>query len=116
MSVNCNTYLMIGVKLPYDDKWKGEDNYEKFEDYHDSSSGGIHHHNGLCMLSDGMSGEYVIIGKVLQKSGSHGGFRGVTDVGVIDEDGNDRIYVGGLLQAQFDIYKTPTILIVSHYR
>ena len=116
MSVQVNTYLVIGVKLPYDDKWTGEDNYEKFEDYHDSAYEGIHHHNGLCMLSDGMSGEYVIIGKVLQKSGSHGGLRGVTDLDEIDSNGCDRIYVGSLLKAQFDIDKPATIMIVSHYR
>jgi len=116
MSVQVNTYLVIGVTLPYDDKWKG-DNYEKFDDYHDSAFGGIHHHNGLCMLSDGMCGNYVVIGKVLKKTDNHRGFDcDPIDVSEIDSDGSDRAYVGSLLKAQFDIDKPATIMIVSHYR
>ncbi len=117
MSVNCNTYVIIGVQVPYDEKFKGDDNYEKYEDYHDSCNDGIHHHNGLCMLSDGMSGKYVVIGKVLKKTENHRGFYdGPIDLCEIDADGEERKYVGSLIKAQFGIDKEPTVLVVSHYR
>tara|TARA_R110002094_G_C4842409_1_gene206340 strand:+ start:380 stop:733 length:354 start_codon:yes stop_codon:yes gene_type:complete len=117
MSVQTNTYLMIGIKLPYDAKFSDDDEEDKFEDYYDSAFGGIKHHNGLCMLLDGMSGDYVIIGKVLKKTESHRGFElGPISLDEIDVDGSERKHVSSLIKAQFDIDKPATILIVSHYR
>ena len=67
MSVQVNTYVMCGAVLPYDvlygDEWDG-----KLDPYLDSARGPIHHHNRLCVLVDGMNGEYVAIGRVLAKT------------------------------------------------
>jgi hypothetical protein len=78
MSINANHYVILGNIWRYDefydlverkhgdvDTWRDEVE----ELYLDSSRGGIHHHNGVCILSDGMDGEYVIAGYVLNKSG-----------------------------------------------
>lgn len=71
MSVQSNTYVMVGVKLDYDHFT--EDEFDELEVYRDSAYNGICHHNGLCLIEDGMGGEYCLVGRVLAKS--------------IDEDG-----------------------------
>ena len=73
MSVQCNTYVMLGTVLPYESL---KDDYEKFEPYTDSAFKGIHHYNGLCIMFDGMDGEYVAIGEVLSKSENWRGLEG----------------------------------------
>lgn len=70
MSTQANTYAIIGAVLPYDAV--GGDNYDKFEPYFDNAFDGIHHHDGLCILGDGMNGEYAIVGKVIAKSDEMG--------------------------------------------
>lgn len=70
MSTQTNTYAIIGAMLPYD--LVGGDNYDKFEPYFDNAFEGIHHHDGLCILGDGMNGEYAVVGKVLAKSDENG--------------------------------------------
>lgn len=71
MSVQCNTYVMIGALFPYE-AFKGK--YEELEPYLDSAFDGIHHHNGICVLFDGMNGKYVAVGKVLAKTENWQGF------------------------------------------
>ncbi|HID9808664.1 TPA: hypothetical protein ACXI3M_006725 [Pseudomonas aeruginosa] len=66
MSVQSNTYVLVGVKLPFEHF--NEDQRESHEAYTDRSRKGIHHHNGLCVIDDGMNGEYCFIGRVLAKS------------------------------------------------
>lgn len=70
MSTQTNTYGIIGVKLPYDAI--GEDEDERFEPYMDSAFKGIQHHDGVCILKDGMNGEYIIAGWVIAKSDEYG--------------------------------------------
>lgn len=70
MSTQTNTYAVIGAILPYD--LVGGDNYDKFEPYFDSAFEGIHHHDGICIISDGMNGDYAVVGKVLAKSDEYG--------------------------------------------
>lgn len=70
MSVQTNTYAIIGAMIPY--KAAGGDNYERLEPYFDSAFDGIHHHDGLCVISDGMNGDYAVVGKVLAKSDEFG--------------------------------------------
>lgn len=71
MSVQSNTYLMVGVKLDFD-AFTAEQR-DKIEPYEDSAFGGIHHHNGLCAIVDGMNGDYIFIGRVLAKSDDQNG-------------------------------------------
>lgn len=65
MSVQSNTYVMCGVVRPYAEF---KDRYDELEPYMDNAFKGIHHHDGLCVLFDGMGGKYVAIGRVLAKS------------------------------------------------
>ena len=71
-------YVMLGAKLPFDIIDREED-YEKFDAYEDNGyRPEIKEHNGLTMVTDGMNGEYVFIGKVLKKALDHEGLE-VTD-------------------------------------
>ncbi|MHA6476155.1 hypothetical protein ACX1DW_01490 [Stutzerimonas sp. KH-1] len=72
MSVQSNTYIMVGTMAPYDD-FTEEQHEEQFEPYMDSPYKGIHHHNGLCVIADGMGGRYVAIGRVLAKTDDQNG-------------------------------------------
>lgn len=82
MSVQVNHYVMIGHKFEYDEfydiasKFYNQDHDDVCEyleeNYSDSAFEGIHHHNDICILSDGYNGEYVYVGYVLQKSDDQG--------------------------------------------
>jgi len=81
MSVQQNHYEIIGAKFGYNEFHKElmaakglteEEVEDLLDDYHDSAFKGIQHHNGLCIICDGMNGEYVYVGHILQKSGNYG--------------------------------------------
>jgi hypothetical protein len=89
-----------------------KDRYDDLEPYMDSAFKGIHHHNGLCVLFDGMDGKYVAIGRVLAKTKDHQGFGGPVVVQADDDDGlKERIRE--LLAAEVADIQT---LVISHYR
>jgi hypothetical protein len=77
MSVQINQYLILGTKLAFrkDNRLEGSEldiDQEAFADmvmkYQDSAYKGIEHHNGLCILDDGMNGQFTLVGRVLKKS------------------------------------------------
>jgi hypothetical protein len=79
MSVQQNHYVVIGKRFDYKEFYtlvcpNGDaDHYFDTEHpYTDSAFKGIHHHNDICIISDGMNGKYVVVGRVLQKSGNYG--------------------------------------------
>jgi len=104
---------MFGVKLPFE---KGESSCDKYEPYLDSPFDGIRHHNGLCVIDDGMNGEYTFIGRVLAKTkdGKHldGPFDCSTEMSVTDKD-----MLSALIETQFGI-ENPEIKLwfFTHYR
>jgi hypothetical protein len=77
MSVQSNTYVMVGVMMPYDTL--SEEQLEANEAYRDSAYGGISHHSGLCLIADGMGGKYIAIGRVLAKSDDQNGNYGFNE-------------------------------------
>lgn len=89
-----NTYVMWGVLLPFKEFADRED----FEAYTDSAFKGIHHHNGLCILDDGMNGKYMAIGHVLEKTPNHEGF-------------NEPIPLQGFPILSFDVFRRVEELI-----
>ena len=55
-----NTYVILGVRVPYE---KGDDAYAKYEKFYDDA---YHPRQaGMVVLFDGMNGGYIIIGHVL---------------------------------------------------
>lgn len=112
MSVQVNTYIAFGVLLPFDTL--SEDDYDKYEPYMDSAFKGIHHHNGLCVIRDGMNGKYVIIGRVLAKSKVYENFDSPMTPNVTPTEIE---LVGSLITSQFGIENPEVKLwIFSHYR
>lgn len=75
MSVQVNTYVMVGAMLPFD---ACKDRDEELEPYEDSAFEGIKHHDGLCIVADGMNGKYVAVGRVIAKSDDSQGLDDVT--------------------------------------
>lgn len=113
MSVQSNTYVMAGVKLPFDHF--SDEQREAMDDYRDSAYHGIQHHNGLCVVDDGMCGEYTFIGRVLAKSiDEHGSGIPPTDCTVSEEL---RAEVAGLLIKHFDLaYADVRVWAFTHCR
>lgn len=119
MSVQCNTYVMIGVTFPYETfKDKDEALELRLEPYQDSAFKGLHNHCGLCVLKDGMNGEFVAIGKVIAKSANHEGLVAPVKVQAYAADiseikDNIRRSFGDLVDLP-DFEVTP--LVISFYR
>ena len=121
MSVQRNHYVMTGIVLDYDNFYKrvgAKYNMDKdtfFEEieslYNDGVFEGIHHHNGVCIISDGASGRYVYVGFVLYKSSPDGDLNDFASPNVpIDDD------IGDNIVKATGINGLPQILAFTHYR
>jgi len=71
MSTQLNHYVIFGEVFPYDEL-KGS--YDKLEAYMDSAFEPRRNLNNLCVLFDGMDGEYVVVGYAVEKTKNHQGF------------------------------------------
>lgn len=108
MSVQCNTYVMWGALLPYKEF---RERYEELEPYMDSAFKAIHHHEGLCVLFDGMCGKYVAIGHVIAKSENGEGFPNPIKIdGVVQGDLPSRIATLARCEVECGY------IVLSHYR
>lgn len=66
MSVDTTQYIITGVKVPQD--FEGG-SYEACEDFIDNGHDkAIKHKNGIAVIYDGRSGEYILIGRIKHKS------------------------------------------------
>jgi hypothetical protein len=114
MSVQSNTYVIVGVKLEYE-HFSEEQEEDLLEPYKDSAYSGIHHHNGLCVISDGMSGNYIIAGRVLAKSVDERG----EGIDMTECDTSPELFaeVAGLLTEHLSIENPEVqVLAFTHYR
>jgi hypothetical protein len=86
MSIDATTYLMFGVKLPYSiiEEYKVYDNDDKYLPY-------IEGHKDIkyALIIDGMSGEYVVFGKVLNKLDSNVDDFYIMNEEIVKEKNND---------------------------
>lgn len=114
MSVQCNTYVMIGAVFPYANfKGKSED----LEPWMDSAFKGIQSKNGITVLYDGMNGKYVAVGKVVAKTTNWEGFdKPVGLEGELSED--ELIEFGYVLDVAHSYSGEFTIkpFVITHYR
>lgn len=113
MSVQVNTYVLCGVKLPFRE-CDDDAAFEKLEPYFDSAFKGVHHHNGLCVIDDGMNGNYTFIGRVLAKTQNYEHFNEPvsTDISELEKE-----LIANLISAQFSIEKPNVkVWVFSHYR
>lgn len=112
MSTQVNTYAIIGCFVPYDDV---STRYDELEPYMDSAYEGIQHHDDLCILFDGMSGKYAIVGRVLAKTENHQGLEAPVTFPILDNEERSR-----LLVKIKDLFPDKPAelrhIVVSHYR
>ena len=116
MSVQSNTYIMAGVKLPFNHFT--EDQRLELDRYEDSAFSGIHHHNGLCMIGDGMDSKYVFIGRVLTKTDDQNGNYGLdapVDCSLVMTPAL-HAEVTTLISEQFNFAANVHLWVFTHYR
>ena len=114
MSTQINQYIIYGIKLNYED-YKGDVWYDKFEPYMDSPFKGIKHHNGLCVLFDGMDGDYIVIGHVVYKTDDGGHFADAVPIGELSD--REREFVRNNINLAFGIdAENSQYYVVGHYR
>lgn len=114
MGTRTNTYVVLGVKLDYE-HFSEEQEEDLLEPYKDSAYRGIEHHNGLCVISDGMGGNYIVAGRVLAKTIDDEG-RGI-DMTECDTSPELFAEVAGLLTEHLDIENPEVqVLAFTHYR
>lgn len=114
MSTQVNTYVMVGALFPYD-MFRNAD-FERINPYTDSAFKGIHHHEGLCVLFDGMNGEYVAIGRVLEKTGNHDFFEYPIRIAPLGDAERQSLHndIRRLIQLEGDF--SVQQLVISHFR
>lgn len=111
MSTQCNTYVILGVEIPYE---KHSDQYDKYEKYMDSAFD--EKREGITCLLDGMNGEYIILGHVMAKTEDWAGFNNPI---VIPQDLEGYSVYNDTkrdLKDLFGITEKLKFIIVSHYR
>ncbi len=112
MSVQRNIYLLRGTVQPYG---LHKDRHDVLEQYMDSAFKGIHHHDGLCVLFDGMHGKYVAFGRVLAKSANMQGFEPeLVQVPPFDLDNSKEFQEK--LSALVGTFCTVNDYLITHYR
>jgi hypothetical protein len=114
MSTRVNTYVMVGALFPYD-ALKGA--YDRLEPYMDSPfTMNIEHREGLCVLYDGMNGEYVAIGRVLEKTGNHDFFEYPIRIAPLGDTERQSLHddIRRLIQLEGDF--SVQHLVISHFR
>jgi len=125
MSVQTNQYLIYGVSLPYTfskewEKQTGKDFYETFEDFMDDSafSRQVNHKDGIFCLFDGMSGRYIVIGRVIEKGDDDDPFIAVGEPLSFDSMCNgDQQAVKESIERNFGIQEAELkYWLITHYR
>lgn len=111
MSVQINIYHATGIMFKYDEVKK---EYDDFEPYMDSAFEGIKHHDGLCVLYDGMSGEYVFVGRIHRKTRDDGVFHENFEFSNPEKETKELI--GGLIKQTFGLDGDVKTWIITHHR
>lgn len=118
MSVQSNTYILVGVMLADNPFGNGDDAYERTDPYRDSAYEGIQHHNGLCVIDDPMAGNFFAIGRVLAKTDDQNGNYGFNDPIDLSAAMTPELQaeVTSLIQQQFDIAPDVRLWTFTNYR
>lgn len=123
MSIQVNHYVAHGLMLPYKEAkvaiatFTGKDDYDLndvLDPYYDSAFEGVHHHNGLCVIPDGMCGKYFFVGRVFAKSKNHEGFDSPIEIPSLDKGGDDVLQA--LIKSTLGLEGEIKSYAFSHYR
>jgi hypothetical protein len=122
MSTQINQYLILGIKAPanWPKKWEksnpGKDWGDTFDKYMNDSAYDtkVKHKDGVFMLYDGMSGNYILIGKVYKKSID--GERIEGPLCIDDIPTNDKDDIANSIERIFGLKGDVKWYFVTHYR
>jgi hypothetical protein len=120
MSVQQKQYLIIGIILPYSyfDNMT-EDVYEFLEEYMISNyDKTINHKNGLACLFDGMSGKYIILGRIIQSGKNCLSEYCINYSNLTEIQSNNQIIFQEVEHSLLDVFNIsvkPELLLVTHY-
>lgn len=108
MSTQINQYLIYGTKLDYE-TYIEDERLDKFED---SAFNNEKNPNGLLCLRGGMDGEYIYLGRCLQKSANHE-YLETTEINPIDPELAELTRL--LIKAELGIDADMKLYFVTHY-
>lgn len=114
MSTNTNTYLMLGVSFPFNmfSEAQREDG-KTVEPYLGEPV------NGLQIVEDGMSGQYLYIGRVLAKSDEYGQVKKEVSINPLDLPGYAEELADKIVETFGEILPPwklePRLLVFTHY-
>ena len=119
MSTQVNTYVLHGVIVPYYDHLApgAYEKYELIEPYLDSAfEVAANPKDGLTILADGKSVQYIAIGHVIAKTANHCAFNGS-----IKLTSTPKYNLGAMLDLveKLGFYRhtvNPGWIVISHYR
>lgn len=115
MSVQANTYIMRGAIFAYKDV-EARATYERLEPYMDDAFKGAHHNDGICVLFDGMNGNYVVAGEVYTKSRNHEGLQQVFTLPDSSLDPDKDRALQGKIEALIGLPAHINWVVLTHYR
>ncbi|ADJ22976.1 hypothetical protein Hden_1162 [Hyphomicrobium denitrificans ATCC 51888] len=118
MSTQANTYIMRGALFTYDEvkQHLGNEMHDRLRPYEDSAFKGIEHHNGICVLSDGMNGKYVAVGQVIAKTENGQGFEEVHGFADGAFGANKDHVLEQKIWELIDLHADVEWLVLTHYR
>ncbi len=111
MGVSRREMIVYGVKLTYEEYDKAG-GYEKFEEYHYNKK-----KEGVAIVSDGMNGEYAIVGVFLFIGGDHR-FDDDTGIPIMELKQPDSIVkevIQDFVKERFEITREAKLYALSHY-
>jgi hypothetical protein len=113
-------YIVIRTEPAHDKKTNGNGATSFGSDKHAIAKvgalEGIRHHEGRCVLYDGMDGQYVAIGRVIEKTGNHDHFEHPIRIAPLGDAERQSLHddIRRLIQLEGDF--SVQHLVISHYR
>jgi hypothetical protein len=104
MGVDKTTYIMFGIKTPY---FYDDDKDDRMDELGDTTG-------DVCIITDGMGGDYCLIGKCMYVADDYHGDEEYQEIRKINTINIDTLIQGVCKEMNVD-YKVPTYFIQTHY-
>lgn len=109
MSTKREEYVILGANLDYE--LSNEENLGESRKFFDNEKSGE-----FIYLSDGMNGEYFVVGQLLAKGDEFEGFYRKLEVDINSvETKNSILAVKKMIKENFDLEVEPKIIVVTHW-
>ena len=114
MSVQKTHYVIWGIKFKPDSQevieYLGFDtDDDKIEEYYNTAFDNIISKNDISIIQDGMNGEYIIVGYIMNKSKAYGDLNDFTKPFKTKEEVEDPLF------KEFNIFKSVELICITHY-